>query len=66
VSAQVLTDASDPRFKEVEDRIAFGLRSPSSVLAACQSYYSAHESRRCWCWAGGAGSTLTRPSPIAA
>ncbi|QEH32262.1 Glucose--fructose oxidoreductase precursor [Aquisphaera giovannonii] len=47
VSAQVLTDSSDPRFAEVEDRIAFQLKFPSGVLADCRSYYSAHESRRC-------------------
>ncbi|WP_422931656.1 Gfo/Idh/MocA family oxidoreductase [Singulisphaera sp. PoT] len=47
VSAQILTDPNDPRFKEVEDRISFQLWFPSGVLAICQSFYSAHESRRC-------------------
>ena len=47
VAAQVLTDAADPRFREVEDRISFQLRFPSGILASCQSFYSAHESRRC-------------------
>jgi predicted dehydrogenase len=46
VTAQILSDASDSRFKEVEDRISFQLRFPSGVLATCQSFYSAHESRR--------------------
>jgi predicted dehydrogenase len=47
VTAQICSDASDPRFKEVEDRVAFQLEFPSGVLASCQSFYSAHESRRC-------------------
>ena len=47
VTAQISTDTSDPRFKQVEDRVNFQLRFPSGVLASCQSYYSAHESRRC-------------------
>ena len=47
VTAEILSDSSDPRFKEVEDRVSFQLRFPSGTLAACQSFYSAHESRRC-------------------
>ncbi|MDG3005061.1 Gfo/Idh/MocA family protein [Paludisphaera mucosa] len=47
VTAQIAVDPSDPRFREVEDRISFQLRFPSGVLAVCQSFYSAHESRRC-------------------
>ena len=47
ITAQTLTDSTDPRFAEVEDRVSFQLRFPSGVLAACQSFYSAHESRRC-------------------
>ena len=46
-TAQILTDATDSRFREVEDRIAFQLRYPSGVLASCQSFYSSHDSRRC-------------------
>jgi len=47
VGAQIVTDTSDPRFKEVEDRVSFQLRFPSGVQANCQTFYSAHESRRC-------------------
>ena len=47
ITAQILTDSTDPRFREVEDRVAFQLRFPSGVLASCQTWYSAHESRRC-------------------
>ncbi len=47
VSSQIVTDSSDPRFKEVEDRMNFQLRFPSGVLASCQTFYSAHESRQC-------------------
>lgn len=46
VSAMIQSPADDPRFREVEDRVAFQLRFPSGVLASCQSGYSAHESRR--------------------
>ena len=47
VTAQILTDPGDPRFREVEDRVSFQLKFPSGILASCQSFYSAHESRRC-------------------
>ena len=47
VSAQILSDESDPRFTEVEDRVAFQLKFPTGIQASCQSFYSAHESRRC-------------------
>ncbi|WP_435016273.1 Gfo/Idh/MocA family protein [Tundrisphaera sp. TA3] len=47
VTAQIVSDPSDPRFKEVEDRVSFQLKFPSGVLATCQTFYSAHESRRC-------------------
>ena len=46
VFGQVSTDPSDPRFREVEDRVAFQLRFPSGVLATCSSGYSVHETRR--------------------
>lgn len=46
VTAQTQTDRDDPRFREVEDRIHFQMRFPSGVVAACGSFYSAHESRR--------------------
>jgi len=35
------TDKKDPRFREVEDRIAFELEFPSGVIGSCISMYSA-------------------------
>ena len=46
VTAQILSDESDIRFTEVEDRVNFQLRFPTGILASCQSFYSGHESRR--------------------
>jgi predicted dehydrogenase len=46
VTAQELSDKSDPRFKEVEDTIHFTLRFPSGVLATCTSSYSIQEVKR--------------------
>ncbi len=46
VFARIQTDRSDPRFKEVEDNVAFTLKFPSGVIATMQSGYSAHETRR--------------------
>ena len=40
VSAVEFTDRSDPRFAQVEDRIAFMLRFPSGAVAECLSSYS--------------------------
>ena len=37
------TDRRDPRFREVEDRIAFELEFPSGVLGSCMSMYSANQ-----------------------
>lgn len=47
VNAIESTDRSDPRFRTVEDRIAFLLRFPSGIVADCiSSYSSAHNSYR--------------------
>lgn len=46
VSAQIYSDVSDPRFREVEDRVAFTMQFPSGVMAQCLSGYSAHRSSR--------------------
>lgn len=47
VSAMESTDRTDPRFREVEDRIAFQLRFPSGAIGNCSSSYSArHNSSR--------------------
>lgn len=40
VSAMEVTDRSDPRFKNVEDRIDWQMRFPSGVIANCVSSYS--------------------------
>ncbi|WP_400191636.1 Gfo/Idh/MocA family protein [Hymenobacter sp. B81] len=40
ITAQIYSDPKDPRFKEVEDNVAFTLRFPSGILAACTSSYS--------------------------
>jgi predicted dehydrogenase len=37
------TDKRDPRFREVEDRIAFELEFPSGVIGSCMSMYSANQ-----------------------
>ena len=47
VSAVESTDRSDPRFREVEDRITWDMRFPSGVIASCiSSYSSAHNAYR--------------------
>ncbi|WP_184170739.1 Gfo/Idh/MocA family protein [Sphingomonas kyeonggiensis] len=40
VSAMEFTDRSDPRFRNVEDRIDWQMRFPSGVIANCVSSYS--------------------------
>ncbi len=42
ISAQLSTDRSDPRFREVEDRISFSLVFPSGFMANLMSLYSGH------------------------
>ena len=43
VYAKETTDRSDPRFREVEDRIEFQLEFPSGVIGSCMSMYSANQ-----------------------
>lgn len=45
VYARESTDHTDPRFREVEDRIEFELEFPSGVLASCMSFYSANRNQ---------------------
>ncbi|WP_232631623.1 Gfo/Idh/MocA family protein [Methylobacterium sp. Leaf118] len=45
VQAQIVTPENDPRFKEVEESVAFTLRFPSGVIATCGTSYGVHESR---------------------
>ncbi|ADV65998.1 Gfo/Idh/MocA family protein [Deinococcus maricopensis] len=46
VMAHISSPPNDPRFREVEDRVAFTLHFPSGVIAHCLSGYSAHRSSR--------------------
>lgn len=46
VMAHIFTDTSDPRFREVEDRVAFTLQFPGGVIGTFMSGYSAHRSAR--------------------
>jgi glucose-fructose oxidoreductase len=43
VTAHENTDHNDPRFREVEDQIAFTLEFPSGVIGSCHSMYSANQ-----------------------
>ncbi len=45
VAAVEHSDRSDPRFREVEDTLAFSLRFPSGVVAECLSTYSSAHNR---------------------
>jgi len=45
VSAVERTDRSDPRFREVEDQIAWDMAFPSGAIAGCHSMYSANQNR---------------------
>jgi predicted dehydrogenase len=46
ISARMTQPKDDPRFREIEDVVAFTLRFPSGAVADCASGYSLHESRR--------------------
>ena len=46
VSAQIWSPPGDPRFREVEDNVAFTLRFPSGAIANCMSSYSTHRLSR--------------------
>ncbi|WP_424952535.1 Gfo/Idh/MocA family protein [Deinococcus sp.] len=46
VAAQISTPQGDPRFREVEDRVAFTLTFPSGVVGHFMRGYSAHRSAR--------------------
>jgi glucose-fructose oxidoreductase len=43
VTATESTDRRDPRFRTVEDQIAFTLEFPSGVIGSCHSMYSANQ-----------------------
>ena len=46
VSAQIWSPPGDPRFREVEDNVAFALRFPSGAIANCMSSYGTHRLAR--------------------
>uniref|UniRef100_UPI0035CB4A75 Gfo/Idh/MocA family protein n=1 Tax=uncultured Sphingomonas sp. TaxID=158754 RepID=UPI0035CB4A75 len=46
VSAQTWSPPGDPRFREVEDNVAFTLRFPSGAIANCMSSYGTHRISR--------------------
>ena len=46
VSARLTQPKDDPRFREIEDMVAFTVRFPSGIMADCACAYSIHESRR--------------------
>ena len=46
ISAQIWSPPADPRFREVEDNVAFTLRFPSGAIANCMSSYSTHRLSR--------------------
>jgi predicted dehydrogenase len=46
VSAQIWSPPGDPRFREVEDNVAFTLRFRSGAIANCMSSYSTHRIAR--------------------
>lgn len=46
ISAQMFSTPNDPRFKEVEETVAFTLRFPSGVIANCLSSYGYQEVKR--------------------
>jgi predicted dehydrogenase len=46
VSAAIYSTPDDPRFREVEETVAWRMLFPSGALANCASSYGLHESRR--------------------
>ena len=46
-SASIYSTPGDPRFKEVEENVAFRLSFPSGVIANCTTGYGHFETRRC-------------------
>lgn len=45
VFARIWNTPNDPRFREVEDNVAFTLRFPSGVMSTCSTSYSAFNSK---------------------
>ncbi|MBM6595918.1 Gfo/Idh/MocA family protein [Microvirga pudoricolor] len=58
VYGRIFSDPSDPRFKEVEDTVAFQLRFPSGTLANLSSSYSTAPVKRIQVFGSKASLTL--------
>jgi predicted dehydrogenase len=46
ISAKIFTTPNDPRFREVEENVAFQMQFPSGVLAICSASYGYHRASR--------------------
>ena len=46
INAQIWSPQGDPRFREVEDNVAFSLHFPSGAIANCMSSYGTHRLAR--------------------
>lgn len=55
VSAMIHTDAGDPRFREVEDKVMFQMFFPSGTVANNTTSYSVHDSKHYRCYADNGG-----------
>lgn len=55
VSANIYSDKTDPRFKEVEDHVLWSMGFPSGTMVNAASSYSIHDSRRYRCLADRGG-----------
>jgi predicted dehydrogenase len=55
VSAMTHTDAGDPRFKEVEDKVMFQMFFPSGTVANNTASYSVHDAKHYRCYADNGG-----------
>lgn len=58
ITAMIDTPADDPRFREVEDLVAFQLRFPSGALAQCSSSYSYADTKRLQAFGAAGGLRL--------
>ncbi|MDQ3291012.1 MAG: Gfo/Idh/MocA family oxidoreductase, partial [Bacteroidota bacterium] len=61
ISAMIHSDPNDPRFKEVEETVAFTLRFPSGILANCSSSYGYESVKRFQAF-GSKGSLILDPA----
>ena len=61
INAMIHSDPQDPRFKEVEETVAFQLRFPSGVLANCSSSYGYDGVKRFQAF-GSKGSLILDPA----